>query len=308
MTHGNESGGISPAVAGLPDTKLEHPLLGHLKQLGTVLTVGTLVGLFSKLLGATDPKAAALTLALVAAIYIVLYRDSIQRLVKSSSLLLSIVLVALALVLFRDQLTDIWIDRTLKKATGIVEYSPRANDFLPRLGNLIDKAEEEVWFTGISFYITLPANREALFKALDRGVNVRFLIYDPRSPNIAEVAAGFSQSPQELASECHVTIENLRTLAAEAKAKKTKGHLEVKLFSSIPKMRLYIFDRRKERGLTYFIPHVDQQNSPNVPGFLATNVRTGIAPAFIDGAERLWARAQSSDVHLEGLSASPIAP
>jgi hypothetical protein len=70
------------------------------------------------------------------------------------------------------------------------------------------------------------------------------------------------------------------------------------LFSTIPKARMYVFDRRRETGFTYFIPHIDQQNSPNLPGFLVRNIKTGIAPAYFEGIERLWNSSLTFDAFL----------
>ena len=276
----------------------EHFVIKLIKQLGTLLTAGAVIGLIGKLVGASDVKVAALTLWVVATLYLVIYRERIQRRVNSSTLLVGVVAIVALTIFFSRPLMSFFLDRTISKATGIIEFSPKANDFLPRLPELIEGAQEEVWFTGISFYISLPAYKDTLLKKLEEGISVRFLIYNPLSSNVDDVASGFAQTRQELLSECDVTIQNLRTLSAQAKAHNTRGQLEVRLFSSIPKMRVYVFDRHREEGLSYFIPHVDQQNSPNVPGFLAKNIKTGIAPSFIEGIERVWTRSEPFETFL----------
>ena len=121
-----------------------------------------------------------------------------------------------------------------------------------------------------------------------RGLVKKSPIYNPLSANFEEVAKGFGQTKEELLSECKVTIQNLRSIVNEVTQRKLKGTLEVKLFSTIPKARIYVFDRRREDGYTYFIPHIDQQNSPNLPGFLVKNIKSGIAPSYFEGIERLW--------------------
>ena len=293
----------------LPDDKVkgedEHYVLKFLKQLGTLLTSGALVGTFGKLFGLSDPHVAALTLSLIALLYILIHRKAIQRRLKSSTVLVIVSMTVVLAVLFSSPLVGMMLNQTISKATGIVEYNAKANDFLPRMRDYIGTSQEEIWFTGVSFYITLPANRDALLKKLEEGVTVRFLVYNPHSANIQEVASGFSQSKQELASECDVTIQNLRTLWDEARRRQTKGTLEVRLFSTIPKARMYVFDRRRETGFTYFIPHIDQQNSPNLPGFLVRNIKTGIAPAYFEGIERLWNSSLTFDAFLSMYDTRP---
>ena len=190
--------------------------------------------------------------------------------------------------LFKDELRSALVSQTLSRTAGIIEYTPKANDFLPRLAKYISGAKQEIWFTGISFYVTLPQHRNLLMKRLEEGVDVRFLIYDPLSPNLSEVASGFSQTEEALRSECDVTIQNLREMYDEWKQRGLAGGLEVRLFSTIPWTRIYVFDRKLETGFTYFILHVDRQNTPNLPGFLVRNIKTGIAPAYFEGIERVW--------------------
>jgi hypothetical protein len=208
--------------------------------------------------------------------------------VKVYVLLVGLLASALFAVLFKDSLRSTIISKSLGTAAGIIEYTPKANDFLPTLAKYITGTKQEIWFTGISFYVTLPQHKDLLIKKLEEGVDVRFLVYDPKSQNLGEVARGFSQSEEALRSECDVTIQNLRNIYSEWKQRGLRGKFEVRLFSSIPKSRIYVFDRKLESGFTYFIPHVDQQNSPNLPGFLAKNIKTGIASAYFEGIERLW--------------------
>ena len=290
-----ESNESSPATLDLPEAAAaktkdadEHHLLKGLRELGVLLTSGAVVGAFGKLFGLSDAQVAGLTLSLVAILYVIVHRQTIQRRLPSSTLLVAVLVTSLIAAVFSEKLLSLLLSHTIGRSTGIVGYQAKANDFLPRIGEYIAKAEEEVWFTGISFYITVPANKDAILKKLQEGVSVRFLIYNPLSTNLEEVAAGFSQTKEELFSECDVTIQNLRTLLNSAKQQRTKATLDVRLFSSIPKARIYVFDRRRETGFTYFIPHIDQQNSPNLPGFLVRNIKTGITPAYIEGIERLW--------------------
>jgi hypothetical protein len=116
---------------------------------------------------------------------------------------------------------------------GIVELQARANDFMPKISKLIGGAKEEIWFTGISFYWTLPQNKEEILRKLGQGIPVKFLIYNPLSDNVNEVASGFEQKKENIIHECALTIHTLRTIQDESLEKRTKARLEVKLFSTL---------------------------------------------------------------------------
>lgn len=277
----------------------DHFVFRLAKQLGVLAGAGAAVGLVAKALGASDSQVAAVSVAPVLCAYVIIYRDRIQNRVRVTWILVGLIAMLAIGTTFSGYLGQVVLGQTLTKATGIVEYAPRANAFLPRLHQLIRGAKDEVWFTGISFYISLPENRAELLAKLEEGVNVRFLIYSPLSKDLDQVAESFGQTREELVGELKITIENLRTLQAEAVTRKAKGELQVRLFSAVPKMRMYSFDRRSDEGLTFFIPHVDRQNSPTVPGFLAKNVPTGVVPPLLEGAERLWASSIPFDRFLQ---------
>jgi hypothetical protein len=265
-----------------------HPIEKLLKQLGTIASIGGVITLAGTSVGLTPRTIAAMTLGSVLALYTLIYRERLHRRLHGGFVVLIFVTIGTFSFVLRDHITNIWLSQTLTEATGIVEYTPRANDFLPRLQKLIDNAQDEIWLMGISFYITLPQYKEQLEQRVRDGVNVRFLVYDPLAKNLDEVAAGFSQTRAELEPECRVTVSHLLEMDDQLAKTQTKGSFEVRLFSSVPKARIYIFDRHSEGGFTYFIPHVDNRNSPLVPGFLAKNIKNGIAPAYHESAVALW--------------------
>lgn len=259
-----------------------------MKQAGLFLSTGGIAGVFGNCIGATQSQIAALTLGVICILFVIGYRESLQRFCRSWILIASFISILLFAIIFREQISSAILSYTLSKTTGIVEYHPKANDFLPKISSHIERAKEEIWLTGMSFYITLPANKDLLLKKIEEGLSVRFLVYDPTDDDLEEVAKSFSQTKEELYSECASTIVTLQSMATEVSQRNLRGSLEVRLFSTIPKTRIYIFDRKNESGHTFFIPHVDQQNSPNLPGFLIKNVKTGIGPPYFEGVEKLW--------------------
>lgn len=180
----------------------------------------------------------------------------------------------------------------LSKVTGIVSVNAKANSMLPQLAGYIDRARSEIWIVGVSFYITIPERRSEFLAALARGVNVRFLLFDFVNGAVDDVAEGFGQTRQELTSECVQTIaaltELMRIATAQALDKPRSGRLEARFFKTEPRTRFYFFDPQDQEGFTYFVPHVDHQNSPNLPGYLARNVRTGVVPPYFEGVKSLW--------------------
>ena len=199
----------------------------------------------------------------------------------------------MGLAIFRDYFGHLLGGSGLARATGIIAYYNHAQEFLPRIKDLIKACRHEMWLVGANFYVTVPNNEESIKNALDRGVHVHFLILNPDSPNLAAIATGFKQTAQELRNECELTISGLDEIARYAAQQKSRGTLEVRLVDEAPRARLYAFDPMdSEGGRTFFVPHVDHANTPNLPGFLANHAETGVAPPFHKGMRDLWRQAR----------------
>lgn len=275
-----------------------------LPVLGNLLVPTAVIGLLGQALDASPARTATASLMFVVALHVWRYRRAVDRAIRAHWILLGAVVTLLVMVVAmpaarRVPFVSKWMLRAgmggLSRATGIVEYAPHANDFLPHLDKYIAGSKEEIWFTGMSFYISLPQYRDALAAKAKAGVNVRFLIFDPLSPGAGDVAASFGQSREALLSESNMTVQNLHDLGQELEAAGAGGNFQVRLFSTIPRARIYVFDRHREEGYTFFVPHVGNLNTPLLPGFLVQNIKTGIAPAYFDGLDRAWAGAVPFD-------------
>ena len=64
--------------------------------------------------------------------------------------------------------------------------------------------------------------------------------------------------------------------------------MEVRLFNESPRARFYIFDPDDENANTFFVPHVNSVNSPNIPGFLLSNKPYGLAQIYIASVKDFW--------------------
>jgi hypothetical protein len=289
----------------------DEPLIKLLKRIATFLIPSGLIGVIGQLSGFSAASTAAISLAIFCLLFLWHYKLSIQIRIRTWMVLATFVIVTTCLVVFRHSFSAFLLERSITKATGIVDYAPHANEYLPKVAKLMEGARHDIWICGVSFYISLPQYRGILLKKLQDGVDIRFLVYDPLSASLAELATGFSQTPEELRAECITTIENLRGLIMESRNQRTKGSIEVRLFSSAPRTRLYVVDQNSDAGYTFFIPHVDQRNSAQLPGFLARNTKDGVAFEYFSGMERMWSLSRRWDAFIQefdGLKANSNRP
>ena len=261
----------------------------------SVLAPASAIGTACTLLGIEGQRAAVVTTLGSLLVYTLSHPKVVDRVFRAShivALLLALVLLPIA---FAGSLGATIVERLfeytlLGHSGGIIDFRARANDFIPELTRRIGHARNDITFVGVSFYITAIERKEDLVKKLRDGITVRFLIFDVTAPTRGEVAAGFSQPEGGFARQCVDTIEALRAIAESSK-EEARGNFEVRLFRSDPRTRLYIIDRNSESGVTFFVPHVDNKDSVNLPGFLALNTKDGVSSQYIEGADLLWRRA-----------------
>ncbi len=73
----------------------------------------------------------------------------------------------------------------------------------------------------------------------------------------------------------------------------------MRIFDTHPHARFYVFDPGRTEGKTYFIPYVNDFDSPNTPGFLLQIVKSGVFTAYFDGILKLWTRAEKFSDYLQ---------
>ena len=54
-----------------------------------------------------------------------------------------------------------------------------------------------------------------------------------------------------------------------------------------------MFDPNRETGSTFFIPYVNEVNSPDLPGYLLQNIGTGVFGDYEGGVEKMWQQSLS---------------
>src|SRR5258708_19064075 len=145
----------------------------------------------------------------------------------------------------------------------------------------------------MNFNVTSGERRSLLLKKLEGGIKIRYLVFDPRSSQLDELAKDFDQSPAELQSECEKGLQSILELqkqwSSRVKSTQSPGELDVRVFEAHPHARIYVFDPDRAQGETYFIPYINHVNSPEVPGFLLQNIKSGVFGAYFDGIRKLWA-------------------
>lgn len=173
------------------------------------------------------------------------------------------------------------------------KYYADSNDYLKTKDDgffsHISRAKEEVWFVGLTFHISLADGdiRKVVLQKLTEGVSIKVFIYDPTSQNIQLVAQRYGRdNAKNLFSDCETTIKYLSEIYETSKSRNLKKNLEIKLYRDVPQSRLYIFDRNDPNNYTYFIPHVGQSRSGELPGYLFRN--DSIAREYRAAIISLW--------------------
>lgn len=275
----------------------ENTLPGRLTQLGLILGPASLVALFCQVLDASNRTTGASSLAAVCLTSICIYRRQINRTIPPT--LLTALLVALGAVFFFNY------QNILLKDTGLIKWYRQSNQFLAEIEPEISKSRQEIWFMGTDFNISAGEQRDLLLKKLSDGVNIKFLIFDPKSPQLDELASDFDQSPAELRAECEKGLDSIIELQRKWQTQSSTrlGELDVRFFDANPRARFYIFDPNRTDGHTYFVPYVNDVNSPNAPGYLLQNIPHGVFQQYFDGIRKLWASSETMQQHLNNPAA-----
>lgn len=263
----------------------EPRLLPHLlAQISALLAPAGLVALFCQVLDVSPQTTATYSLLTVAMMALLLYPHHINRAIPSA--------FALALMVILGAAFFFSYKNILLKNTGLIRFYHQSNDYLGELHDPIDRTKDEIWFFGTNFYISAGERRAAILSALERGVNVHYLIYDPSSKDFSRLARDFNQSEAELRAECDkgfISINELaRSWSTMSAQTPTPGELHVRVFDVTPRGRVYVFDPGDEKGRTFLVPYVNNVNSSELPGFLLENIEAGVYKAYFAGVRKLW--------------------
>jgi hypothetical protein len=211
--------------------------------------------------------------------------------------LLTALIVGLAAVFFFNY------QNILLKDTGLIKYYQHSNDFLGQIDGPIGQAREEIWFFGTDFNVSAGERRNLLLGKLSTGLKIRYLVFDPHSPHLEDLALDFDQSPAELRAECEKGLQSILQLRRDwqnkSKTTQSPGELAVRIFEKHPHARFYVFDPSRTQGNTFFVPYVNSVNSPEVPGFLLENVNGGVFKSYFDSVRKVWSESTDLNEYLQ---------
>jgi hypothetical protein len=258
-------------------------------RVGAVAGPPPLVGLMCQLLGLPTETTAAVSLTAVVVCAVVAAREQIDRRVSSSVLLLVLAIVACIYYLTYES--------SLVKKTGLAGYYDRANDFLAtELTQRLRGAKEEVIFFGSSFQISAADARSELLSRLRQGVKIRYLILDPYSTAIDEIAKDFNISTNEMRSIASSSLRSILLLKKEwdevERSTATPGELQVKVFSARPTTRVYVFDGNRASSESYIVPYINRVNAPDSPGYIFKNKSDGAFSKYYASITQIWRDAE----------------
>ena len=151
-------------------------------------------------------------------------------------------------------------------AAGAVEMCVVANDFLPRLRQFMDDAREEIFVSGVSFYISLPDNKERFTRKVKEGVAAcGSLSSTTPEGSLSRSPPASASLPRAPRNECRSTVDLLQEIRTGLVGERNSQLFQVRLFSQQPTARLYLIDGDRPEGMTYIVTYVPGVNSPARP-------------------------------------------
>jgi adenosylhomocysteine nucleosidase len=219
---------------------------------------------------------------------------SLPALRQASSRRSSILILGLGLLLAAVVTGLVLLFQQTPKATTPSIQSQRyadSSDMFPLIREELKTAQHDVFFVGTSFHATIPTSLPTLKRKIEGGLHVRLLLFNPFCPNAEIAAKEASQSLAALKGDCIMTMQNLRSVMGELKNHANGGNLQIRVFSSVPRMRLYSFDRADRSGPVYLIHYVNGRSATNLPGVKHAATDHEQFDPYVESAERLWKEA-----------------
>jgi hypothetical protein len=258
-----------------------------LEEAALLLASAGVVTLFCQVLDISVQKTAVYSLASLLLVVCCVYKRWLNDNVPSA--LVIGLLIGLATIFFYN------FQNILLKDTGLVKRFKDPTEVLSEAGHLIEKAHHEIWMFGVNFHISSVDRRNAILDRLKQGVTIRYLILDPFSPNLDRIAKDFDQPTAEIKDECTKGIKSILYIQEQwkqlAPTAPHPGELEIRLYDTTPRARIYVFDPVEESGNTIYIPYMNRVESPKLPGYLLRNSKSGVYSAYFGGIQKLWSEA-----------------
>jgi hypothetical protein len=172
---------------------------------------------------------------------------------------------------------------------GLIHCYTDATEAQTAIARAIIAARSNILMVGMNFSTTPIFSYAALRRQIDHGVDLRFLILNPRSGLVPTFAGDFAMTATELYGENRQNLKSLNDLRlyseSVALSSGTSGTVDVRLYDAPPRMRCYIFD--DTHGESFFVPYVNRTPPRPLP---VLHCRGGmrLARCYREGVERLW--------------------
>jgi hypothetical protein len=172
------------------------------------------------------------------------------------------------------------------------EYFRRSEEFQSHLKTCIQSAKSEIIFWAGNFYMSTNERREDLLARLSDGVNIKYLVFNPTSPVKTQASYDFGENVNQFEKQCEICIQNLLDLRARWEEKKksstNKGDLQIRLYTSTPRLRAYFFDPGDDKSFTYVVHFLYKTDSSQLPMFRILNSKEGVFANYLASFNNHW--------------------
>lgn len=234
-----------------------------LEEIGIILGATGLVPLILSPFGIHTFIISVISAFLFFVILTMYHQDFLNSSVKSGALIIGVLLIF--------AITSILIHEFYIISPFKLKFE-KSNDFLSlEIGNKIKSSKREIWFFGQSFHISAGDRREELINRLEHGVNVRYLVIDPRNKKVVNlIAEDYNSTYQATLNELKSSLSHLVNLQKKLKESNSllKGDIEIRLINSQPYFRGYFFDPKEKINSAYIVPYMNAYYSSEIPGYL----------------------------------------
>jgi len=186
--------------------------------------------------------------------------------------------------------------RDEKKAPIFLNYSQ-----LQASAPLIELIQDskDLFIGGVALGFATKRHRMQLLKQIEKGANIRFLVLNPDSPDVIEIAGILDIAPSQIRDDIRATLQDIRRLQERASALKT-GSVDVRLLN-------------RELPFSFFISNPKGSNGYFTAGIRAYGQRSTTRPHvllksddkwfeyFVETCEDLWKHTQSLPEPLNNL-------
>ncbi|MGB2571729.1 TIR domain-containing protein [Micromonospora citrea] len=175
------------------------------------------------------------------------------------------------------------------RTSGLLRCYTNLTEAQAAIGRAIMTARRSILLTATNLAFTPALNVAELQQRIREGVDVRFLVLNPRSAHVEATAREFMISAVQLREENRLHLRSLIDLRdfslACGPGAARPGTVAIRLYDAPPRMRSYSFDQPD--GTSFFVPYLNRSPSRPLPVFEARN-DGAVAQRYLSAIENLW--------------------